>query len=66
MSSASNKNGNTNGNILKEGEHHYAQYRYEVLLLKGVVVKGTSTNTLPRKMAQIDAAPKVLNTLKTK
>ena len=30
----------TNGNISKEGEHHYAQ----VQLPGGIVVKGTSTN----------------------
>ena len=53
-----NKIKNTNGNISKEGEHHYAQYWYEVQLPGGIVVKGTSTNTLPRKMAQIDAAQK--------
>lgn len=51
-----NKMNTTNGNISKEGEHHYAQ----VQLPGGIVVKGTSTNTLPRKMAQMDASQKVL------
>ena len=49
-----------NGDIPNEAEHRYVQYRYEVQLPKGVVVEGTSTNTLPKKMAQMDAAQKVL------
>ena len=55
-----NINDSTNGNISKEGEHHYAQYRYEVQLPGGIVVKDTSTSTLPREMAQMDAAEEVL------
>jgi hypothetical protein len=55
-----NKNNINNGDIPNEAEHRYAQYRYEVQLPGGLVVEGTSTNTLPKKMAQLDAAQKVL------
>lgn len=55
-----NKTNISNGDIPNETEHQYAQYRYEVQLPRGVVVEGTSTNTLPKKMAQMDAAQKVL------
>jgi dsRNA-specific ribonuclease len=50
-----NKTNVNNGDIPNEVEH-----RYEVQLPGGVVVEGTSTNTLPKKMAQMDAAQKVL------
>lgn len=55
-----NKNNISNGNIPNEAEHQYAQYRYEFQLLEGVVVEGTSTNTLPKKLDQMDAAQKLL------
>lgn len=53
-------NNNDISNTPNEAEHRYAQYRYEVQLPGGVVVEGTSANTLPKKMAQMDAAQKVL------
>ena len=55
-----NKTNINNGDIPNEAEHRYAQYRYEIQLPGGLVVEGTSTNTLPKKMAQMDAAQKVL------
>ena len=55
-----NKTNINNGDTPNEEEHQYAQYRYEVQLPEGLVVEGTSTNTLPKKMAQMDVAQKVL------
>lgn len=44
-----NKKDNTNGYISKDGEHHYAQYQYEVQLPRGVVLKGTSCQHLSKE-----------------